>query len=203
MTSITLPGVVITQFNMWSFLILLGLWLRSLHREGEKSKFEISTTIAMLSYTMVIILEAVYLASLLILKEDQSYFGVINKVAELGSLVILIHFVLELYFVVMLIMSQSNSSVPYPLQQSKVRSYRRFYLFSMLFSTAYSLVILAARSIHYISPQTFHESEAVRIAEFCALTAKFLFECLILSIFTLTLWRLVRIKRRQNAFTGK
>ena len=72
----------------------------------------------------------------------------------------------------------------------------------MLFSTAYSLVILAARSIHYISPQTFHEFEAVRIAEFCALTAKLLFECLILSIFTLTLWRLVRIKRRKHAFTG-
>lgn len=43
----------------------------------------------------------------------------------------------------------------------------------------------------------------MRIAEFAALTAKFLFESLILSIFTLTLWRLIRIKRRQIAFSRK
>jgi hypothetical protein len=141
---------VITQFNMWSFLILLGLWLRKLNREGEKSEFEVSTTIAMLSYTMVIILEAVYLASLLIQKEDHSYFGVVNKIAELGSIVILIHFALELYFVVVMIM-YLNGNIPFQVQQSTVQSYRRFYMFSMLFSTAYSLLILGARSIHYIS----------------------------------------------------
>ena len=70
---------------MWSFLILLGLWLWRIKDSSRDSKFESSTIYAILYYTLVLVLEAIYLVTFLIWENEFASLSVINKVAELGS----------------------------------------------------------------------------------------------------------------------
>lgn len=92
------PALAITQFNMWSFFALLYIWYRRLQKQtvSAKTKLESSTSLSLICYTCVLVLEAIYLVLVVSTKEQYGAIEVVNKFAEFSSVIILIHFVLEL-----------------------------------------------------------------------------------------------------------
>jgi len=198
--AIQYPGVAITQFDFWSFVLLLGLWLRRSKSENQASKFESSTIYAILYYTLVLLLEAIYVVGFLFWGEEDGIFKVINKVTELGSQIILIHFVLELSFVVFVI--KGNDS--FEVIMKKTQTYRRRYIASLAFASIYSIMIIIAYTVNRASPVTYSKAKGLRIAQLIALISRFIFENLAFVLFSLSVMTLIKLKKQAGApFTPK
>jgi len=90
---------------------------------------------------MVLILEAVYLIMLFFesRRESTNVIEVLNKFAEYSSVIILIHFVLELLHVLIIL----DGKVSLNMQLRRIKWYKAGYIFSIVFSCSYSLIILA------------------------------------------------------------
>ena len=143
-----LTGLIITSFNIVSFVVLLCLWFRTLRKQpgSIKNKLETSTAISIVCYTNVLLLEAIYLLLLFLDNSDKRFedtIEVLNKFAEYSSVIILIHFVLELQHVLIIL----DGKVSLNVQLRRLRWYKAFYVFSMVFCCSYSLIILAVFAI--------------------------------------------------------
>ena len=147
----------------------------------------------------MLLLEAIYLVTFLFWSTEDGIFKVVNKVTELGSQIILIHFVLELSFVVFVV--KANDSFDVLLK--KIKTYKWRYIASMAFASTYSIIIIIAYSINRASPDTYREAKWLRTLQLYALLSRLISENLAFLLFTISALKLIRLKRQAGPFSTK
>lgn len=150
--TVLVVATVISQLTFWSYLGILVKWLLYLRLQpfSKKTKFQASTLLTIICYTLVLFLQAVFM----ILETVIAFTGeldieswILIYPAKLWSQIILSHFILELYPV--LILMKSDASISDQLRSLAI--YKKVYIAAITFISVASLAFFVILTIEWSS----------------------------------------------------